>query len=86
MKTLLLIMQIIPSLFAAIKALDTAFPQAGLGKIKLDLLQKTMQVAFDGISEIWPKIADIVALFVSTSNSIQKSDEPAKPDVVPPVQ
>jgi hypothetical protein len=70
MQTLLAIMQIFPALLGVITAVEQAFPQAGVGSQKLDMVKQIMLEAYDGIQEIMPAIEKIVGVVVAFANAI----------------
>ena len=66
------VIQILPTLIAAINALEAAFPQGGIGKQKLDALKGMMQVVYDAstdkpmtFEQLWLVIAPLVGVIVS---------------------
>jgi hypothetical protein len=70
MKTALMVLQIIPSLIAAIASLESFLPKDGAGAQKLALLKTILTSSYDGLTEVWPAIEKIVAALVSTANSL----------------
>ena len=72
MKTLLLVIQLIPVLINLIKAIEEAIPEAGWGAEKLKAVKEILQTSYDGIAEIWPIIEKIIAIVVSLFNKTGK--------------
>jgi hypothetical protein len=70
MKTLILVLQLLPSLVAAMKALSELWPQSGVGPDKLALLEKVVKTSTDSLNDIWPIIEKVVALFVVTDKEV----------------
>jgi hypothetical protein len=70
MKTLILVLQLLPSLVAAMKALSELWPQSGVGPDKLALLEKVVKASTDSLNEVWPIIEKVVALFVATDKEV----------------
>jgi hypothetical protein len=70
MKTVLIILQLLPSLVAAMKALSELWPQSGVGPDKLALLEKVVKTSTDSLNDIWPVIEKVVALFVATDKEV----------------
>lgn len=69
MKTLLIILQIFPLLLEVLRSVEKAIPEPGMGKEKLQLVEQTMTIAYDGVSEIWPTVQAIITKIVDVFNS-----------------
>jgi hypothetical protein len=68
MKTLLFIIQILPSLIDALKAIEAVWPAAGKGSDKLAMLKELLEKAYPAVTEYWPAIEQAVAVLVSWFN------------------
>jgi hypothetical protein len=70
------VLQLFPLLISAIKALEDAFPQAGLGGMKLGMIRSTLETAFSKatdisvkFAEIWPVLESVIAGIVTAANA-----------------
>jgi len=68
MSNIIAILQLIPALIAAIKAIEAAIPGSGQGEAKLAAIRESLEVADAKASEIWPKIEAVVGIFVALFN------------------
>jgi hypothetical protein len=68
MKTLLFIMQLIPTLIELIKALEAVIPVGGQGKEKLEAIRKIIESTYDGAKEVWPVIEKAIEAIVTLFN------------------
>ena len=65
MKKLIAILQLLPAILAATKAVEEAIPIPGQGRKKLDLILDVVKTAYDGGSDIardfsWDKLVAII--------------------------
>ena len=72
MKTLLLVIQLIPAVINLIRAIEEAIPEAGFGAEKLKAVKEILQASYDGMTEIWPIVEKIIAIVVSMFNKTGK--------------
>ena len=72
MKTLLLVIQLIPAVMNLVKAIEEALPEAGFGAEKLEAVKEILQTSYDGITEIWPIVEKIIAIVVNMFNKTGK--------------
>ncbi len=70
MKTLLIILQLVPVLISAIRSVEELIPEGGKGKEKLALIQNIMTTSYEGISEVWPIVAKVISSIVETANIV----------------
>ena len=90
MKTLLLVIKLLPLLLDAVRAVESAIPLPGQGKKKLDFVLDILKGAYDGSMELrgqftWEGLVAIVLPMISRivnfHNELglfQKSADPAK--------
>jgi hypothetical protein len=64
------IFNLLPAIVIAIKAIEDAIPGAGRGKEKLAALREMLSAIDGAFDELWPQISSIVAVLVSTFNSV----------------
>lgn len=86
MNTFLLIMQSVPAILAAIKAVENAMPISGAGKAKLDAVIALVTTANAALSGAIPQLTSIIGAFVDLFNKVPDGwviDPPALP-LVPP--
>ena len=68
MKTLLMILQLLPTLIDALKAVEAIWPDAGKGAEKLSLLQKIVTEVYPDIEKYWPAVEKAISLLVDWFN------------------
>lgn len=68
---------IVPVLIEAIKAVEAAMPESGLGKQKLEIVRTMVESAYAqmtgvtvAFSEVWPMIERLIAAIVASYNAI----------------
>lgn len=71
-----LIVQLLPILIAAIKAIEAAIPEKGNGEAKLSAVRAVVESAYDVSSEVlpkfeaaWPAIEKTISALVATFNA-----------------
>lgn len=69
MNTLILILKLIPSIIAAVKAAEEFVPLPGQGKAKLDMILGIISDVYDDAKSIAPLIAKAVARIVELANA-----------------
>jgi phage-related protein len=70
MQIFLAIINIIPSLIKIIAAIEEAFPQAGIGGEKLELVKKILTTAYESVTEYWDYLEKIISFVVEFANKI----------------
>jgi len=70
MQQLMLIVQLIPAIVAAMKAVEEALPGQGAGEQKLALVRAIVENGYGTISDLWPKMMPIISQFVAVFNAI----------------
>jgi len=68
MNTLMTIINLIPALIAAIKAIEAAIPGAGQGEAKLAAVRGILESVDAAYADLWPKIQPIVGVLVRLFN------------------
>lgn len=69
MNTVIMIFQLVPTLIAAMKAIEEAIPGQGAGEQKLALVRGILEAGYGNITDIWPKLKPVIDLIVATFNS-----------------
>ena len=69
MNAITTILQLIPALIAAIKAIEEAIPGQGQGEVKLAAIRSILEVVDTGIAKLWPQIASTIGVLVGLMNS-----------------
>lgn len=69
-------LELIPIIIGAVRAIEAALPESGLGAAKLAAVRMAVEAAFDGVkdvlgafNDVWPRIEGIVQRIVATLNS-----------------
>jgi len=70
MKSVLIVLELIPALIAAIKAIEEAVPGQGNGEQKLVMI-RTILENIEGFSkEVWPTLERTIAIIVGAFNKL----------------
>ena len=69
MNAIVTILQLVPALIAAIKAIEEAIPGAGKGEQKLAAVRGILEVVDSNVSSLWPQIAGVIGVLVNLLNS-----------------
>jgi len=71
------VLELLPALLEAIKAIESAIPESGSGKQKAELVRGALQAAYEvggksiaTFEQIWPALQATIGVAVSTFNSI----------------
>ena len=70
MKTLLLILQIIPALIGVITAVEAAIPGAGQGEAKLAAIKEMMIAVDSEVDNIWAPLTAVITILVNLFNKL----------------
>ena len=69
-------LELIPIIIAAVRAIEAALPEQGLGSAKLAAVRMAIEAAFDSVqdvlgtfSDVWPRIERMVAGIVASLNA-----------------
>lgn len=68
MNVLMTIINLIPALIAAIKAIEAAVPGSGKGEEKLAAVRGILESVDASYGALWPKIQSVVAVLVALFN------------------
>ena len=68
MNAIATILQLVPALIAAIKAIEEAIPGAGKGEQKLAAVRGILEVVDSNVSSLWPQIAGVIGVLVNLLN------------------
>lgn len=68
------LLQIIPAIITAIKAVESAVPGSGKGKEKLDAIIAVATAANDTLNQSVPQLTNIVGILVKLFNLTQSWD------------
>lgn len=69
MNNILIIMQLVPALIAALKAIEEAIPGQGQGEQKLAAVRQMLELADSSAKALWPQISGIIGVLVNLFNS-----------------
>jgi len=69
MNAITTILQLIPALIVAIKAIEDAIPGQGAGEAKLSAIRQMLEAIDGGIGKMWPQIAATIGVLVGLFNS-----------------
>jgi hypothetical protein len=70
MKALLFVLQILPALIDALKAVEGVWPEAGKGREKLEFVRKLLLELYPDVEKYWPALERAIALLVTWFNDI----------------
>lgn len=63
------VLQLLPAIFTAVRAIEEALPQEGAGKDKLSMLREIMEAAYPAVTELWSAIEKTVSVIVGVFNA-----------------
>lgn len=63
------LLQLLPAIFTAVKAIEEALPQEGAGRDKLEMLRTIMESAYPAVVDLWSAIEKTVAVIVGVFNA-----------------
>lgn len=69
MGNLVIILQLIPALITALKAIEDAIPGSGMGEQKLSAVRAMLEGIDGSISKLWPQISDVIGVLVNLFNA-----------------
>lgn len=69
MNVLIQIVQLVPVLINAIKAIEEAIPGKGAGEAKLAAIRGILEQADASYNEIWPKLQGVIGVLVALFNA-----------------
>lgn len=69
MQNIVVILQLIPALVAALKAIEDAIPGSGMGEQKLAAVRSMLEVIDGSISKLWPQISGVIGVLVNLFNA-----------------
>jgi hypothetical protein len=66
--TVTTVLQLLPSIIAAIKAIEEAIPGKGLGEQKLAAIREILEAASSQVTALWPIIEKAIGILVGLFN------------------
>lgn len=69
MNTFVTIMQLVPAIIAAMKAIEEAIPGQGAGEQKLAALRGMLETIDGSYKSMWPQISGVIGVLVNLFNS-----------------
>ncbi|MBK6594357.1 MAG: hypothetical protein IPG23_17580 [Burkholderiales bacterium] len=69
MGNIVIILQLIPSIIASLKAIEDAIPGSGMGEQKLSAVRAMLEVIDGSISKLWPQISGVIGVLVTLFNN-----------------
>ena len=70
MSNIVIVLQLIPALIAAIKAIEDAIPGSGMGEQKLAAVRAMLEVIDGSVSKLWPQISGVICVLVNLFNAV----------------
>ncbi len=64
------VLQLVPSIIAAIKAIEDAMPGEGKGELKLRAIREIIEASYDKATAIWPAIEKTIGILVGLFNGV----------------
>ena len=68
MNTIVMILQLIPALIQAMKAIEDAIPGSGQGEAKLSAIRQILEAVDAGATKYWPQIQAVIGVLVGLFN------------------
>ncbi len=69
MGNLVIILQLIPALITALKAIEEAIPGSGKGEQKLSAIRGILEAVDGSITSLWPQISSVISVLVTLFNN-----------------
>ena len=69
MQNIVLILQLLPALIQAMKAIEEAIPGQGQGEQKLAAIRGILEAVDSGVAKLWPQIQGVIGVMVNLFNS-----------------
>ncbi len=70
MNTVIMILQLLPALITAMKAIEEAIPGSGKGEEKLSAIRQILEAVDSGASRYWPQLQATIGVLVSLFNKV----------------
>ena len=64
------VLQLIPAIIKAMKALEEAIPEDNVGPLKLAVIRETLLAINDQVAELWPYIEKAINAIVAVFNQV----------------
>lgn len=68
MQAITIILQLIPALITAIRAIEDAIPGSGQGEQKLAAVRGILETVDGGVAKLWPQISGVIGVLVNLMN------------------
>ena len=68
MNAIVTILNLLPALITAIKAIEDAIPGSGQGEAKLAAVRAILEAVDSSVSKLWPQISAVVGVLVGLFN------------------
>lgn len=69
MNTVIMILQLIPALIAAMRAIEEAVPGQGQGEQKLAAIRGILEAVDAGVVKYWPQLQSVIGVLVGLFNN-----------------
>ena len=69
MQNIVIILQLIPALITALKAIEEAIPGSGKGEQKLSAIRGILEAVDGSITSLWPQISSVISVLVTLFNN-----------------
>ena len=69
MGNIVIILQLIPALTTALKAIEEAIPGSGKGEQKLSAIRGILEAVDGSITSLWPQISSVISVLVTLFNN-----------------
>ena len=69
MQNIVIILQLIPALITALKAIEEAIPGSGKGEQKLSAIRGILEAVDGSITSLWPQISSVISALVTLFNN-----------------
>ena len=68
MNTVIIILQLLPALIQAMRAIEEAIPGTGKGEEKLSAIRAILEAVDSGAAKYWPQIQSVIGVLVGLFN------------------
>lgn len=70
MNTVTMILQLIPALITAMKAIEDAIPGQGQGEAKLAAIRGILEAVDSTTAKLWPQLQSVIGVLVNLFNTV----------------
>lgn len=70
MDKVILILKLLPTIIAIMRAIEEAIPGQGAGEAKLAAVREILELGESKVNEFWPEVSKVIGILVTTFNKV----------------